>query len=72
MLPLIVTAVLYLSLLGALGYYTANYAAQRGRSKMAWFMWGALFYPLPYLALALLPAVSPGDEDLSPSPRRSP
>ena len=58
MLPLIVTAVIYLSLLGACGYYTANYAGQRGRSKVAWFIWGALFYPLPYLALALLPRQS--------------
>ena len=55
MLPLIATAVLYLSLLYVCGYYTANYAVQRGRSRIAWFIWGALFYPLPYLALALLP-----------------
>jgi hypothetical protein len=31
--------------------------AQRGRSKAAWFVWGGLFYPLPYIALALLPLV---------------
>jgi ABC-type uncharacterized transport system YnjBCD permease subunit len=55
MLPLIVTAALYLSLLCVCGRYTASYAVQRGRSSIAWFIWGALFYPLPYLALALLP-----------------
>jgi len=55
MLPLIVTAFLYLSLLCVCGRYTASYAAQKGRSRTAWFIWGALFYPLPYLAFALLP-----------------
>ncbi|UFZ04074.1 hypothetical protein LQG66_33600 [Bradyrhizobium ontarionense] len=55
MLPLILAALLYLSFLCACGYYTADYAGQRGRSKLAWFIWGALFYPLPYIALALMP-----------------
>jgi hypothetical protein len=55
MLPLIVAAILYLSLMCACGRYTAKYAAQRGRSEAAWFIWGGLFYPLPYIALALLP-----------------
>jgi len=27
------------------------------RSKAAWFIWGGLLYPLPYIALALLPPV---------------
>ncbi len=55
MFPLIVAAILYLSLIYVCGRYTAKYAAQRGRSKAAWFIWGGLFYPLPYVALALLP-----------------
>jgi hypothetical protein len=57
MFPLIVAAILYLSLICACGHYTANYAAQRGRSKAAWFIWDGLLYPLPYIALALLPPV---------------
>jgi hypothetical protein len=55
MFPLVVVAILYLSLICACGSYTAKYAAQRGRSKATWFIWGGLFYPLPYIALALLP-----------------
>ena len=55
MFPLIIAAILYLSLIVACGRYTADYAEQRGRSKAAWFIWGGLFYPLPYIALALLP-----------------
>jgi hypothetical protein len=41
------------------GRLTARYAAQKGRSKSAWFIWGALLFPLFPLAsivLALLPA----------------
>jgi hypothetical protein len=57
MFPLIVAAILYLSFIWLCGRYTANYAAERGRSKAAWFIWGGLFYPLPYIALALLPPV---------------
>ena len=57
MFPLIVAMILYLSIVFACGRYTANYAEQRGRSRIAWFIWGALFYPLPYIALALLPPV---------------
>jgi len=37
------------------GRYTAKYAAERGRSKAAWFVLGGLRYPLPYVVLALLP-----------------
>jgi hypothetical protein len=40
------------------GRLTARYAAQKGRSKSAWFIWGALLFPLFPLAsivLALLP-----------------
>jgi len=57
MFPLIVAAILYLCLISTCGHYTANYAEQRGRSRAAWFIWGGLFYPLPYIALALLPPV---------------
>jgi len=57
MLPLLVAAILYLSLIWVCGRYTASYAAERGRSKAAWFIWGGLLYPLPYIALALLPPV---------------
>jgi hypothetical protein len=57
MFALVIAALLYLSLIYVCGRYTANYAAQRGRSTAAWFVLGGLlFYPVPYLALALLPA----------------
>jgi ABC-type uncharacterized transport system YnjBCD permease subunit len=55
MFPLILAAILYLSLIYVCGRYTAKYAAQRGRSETIWFIWGGLFYPLPYIVLALLP-----------------
>jgi hypothetical protein len=57
MFPLIVAAILYLSLIVACGHCTANYAGRRGRSRAAWFIWGGLLYPLPYIALALLPPI---------------
>jgi hypothetical protein len=37
------------------GRHTAKLAAQRGRSKGAWFLLGSLFFPIPSIALALLP-----------------
>jgi hypothetical protein len=40
------------------GRFTAKYAAQKGRSKSAWFVWGALLFPIPSIVLALLPARS--------------
>ena len=55
MVPVIIAIILYLSLLYACGRYTANYAAQRGRSEVLWLVLGGLFYPVPYLVLALLP-----------------
>ncbi len=55
MLAVIIAAILYLSLIYVCGRYTASYAALRGRSKTAWFVLGGLFYPFPYIALALLP-----------------
>ena len=57
MFPLIVAVMLYLSLIWVCGRYTAKYAEERGRSKAVWFIWGGLLYPLPYIALALLPPV---------------
>jgi hypothetical protein len=48
-----VLAVAFLS-----GRFTAEYAAQKGRSKRVWFFWGALFFPLfpiPWMVLGLLP-----------------
>src|SRR5438876_11152133 len=55
MFALIIVAILYLTFMYACGRYTAKYATQRGRSKAAWFLLGALFYPIPYIVLALLP-----------------
>jgi hypothetical protein len=40
------------------GRLTAKYAAERGRSERAWFLAGALLFPLfpiPWMALACLP-----------------
>jgi hypothetical protein len=40
------------------GRYTARYAVAKGRSRRAWFLWGALLFPLfptPWMVLALLP-----------------
>jgi len=40
------------------GRFTANYAAAKGRSKRAWFLWGALFFPffpIQWMVLGLLP-----------------
>ena len=40
------------------GRSTANLAAQRGRSRGAWFVLGSLFFPIPSIVLALLPSHS--------------
>jgi hypothetical protein len=48
-----VLAVAFLS-----GRFTAKYAAQRGRSERAWFLLGALLFPLfpvQWMVLGLLP-----------------
>ena len=40
------------------GRFTAQYAAERGRSRRAWFLLGAVCFPLfpiPWMALGLLP-----------------
>jgi hypothetical protein len=48
-----VLAVAFLS-----GRFTAEYSAAKGRSKRAWFFWGALFFPffpIPWVVLGFLP-----------------
>jgi hypothetical protein len=55
MVAAIIAVSLYLTLLYVCGRYTADYAVQRGRSGGVWFVLGGLLYPLPYIALALLP-----------------
>lgn len=57
MFPLMLAAILYLTLIYVCGRYTARYAARRGRSQAIWFIWGGLLYPLPYIVLALLPPI---------------
>src|SRR5207248_221191 len=55
MSAVIIAAVLYLTVIYVCGRLTAKYAARRGRSETAWFVLGGLFYPFPYIVLALLP-----------------
>ena len=55
MLAVLFAAILYLTLIYVCGRYTAKYAAQRGRYEAVWFVFGGLFYPFPYIVLALLP-----------------
>lgn len=70
---LIIAAILYLTLMLTCGRYTARFAAQRGRSKATWFLLGALFYPVPYLVLALLPPDGRDGGDRTPlSTKRGP
>jgi hypothetical protein len=43
------------------GRFTAKYAAARGRSERAWFVWGAVLFPLfpvPWMVLELMPSRS--------------
>jgi hypothetical protein len=59
MLAWIVFVTLVLATMFWCGRLTAKYAAHKGRSKTAWFVWGALLFllfPLPSIVLALLPA----------------
>jgi hypothetical protein len=52
-ITILVLAVAFLT-----GRFTARYAAERGRSERAWFLLGALLFPLfpvPWMALGLLP-----------------
>jgi hypothetical protein len=55
MFAVLIAAMLYLTLIYVCGRYTAKYAARRGRSEAFWFILGGLFYPFPYIVLALLP-----------------
>jgi hypothetical protein len=52
----IIAVILYATLLYICGRHTARYAVQRGRSRTAWFVLGSLFFPIPSIVLALLPA----------------
>ena len=55
MLASIIFVILVLAIMFLCGRLTANFAARRGRSRAAWFLWGAVFFPLPSIVLALLP-----------------
>lgn len=55
MLVSIIFASLVLAVMFLCGRCTAKFAAERGRSKGAWFLLGFLFFPVPSIALALLP-----------------
>jgi ABC-type uncharacterized transport system YnjBCD permease subunit len=58
----VIAAIPDLSLIYICGRDTARYAVQRGRSQIAWFIWGCLFFPLPRVVLALLPPHRKGVE----------
>lgn len=55
MLASIIFAALSLAIMVVCGRLTAKHAAKRGRSRSTWFVLGSLFFPLPSIALALLP-----------------
>jgi hypothetical protein len=55
MLAAIIFVILVLAIMFWCGRLTANFAAQRGRSRAAWFLWGAVFFPIPSIVLLLLP-----------------
>jgi hypothetical protein len=43
------------------GRFTAKYAVAKGRSERAWFVWGAVLFPLfplPWMVLELMPSRS--------------
>ncbi|WFU40705.1 hypothetical protein QA640_42230 [Bradyrhizobium sp. CB82] len=56
MLAALLFVVGLLAILILCGRCTAKYAAEKGRSRGVWFVLGALFFPLPSIALALLPS----------------
>jgi hypothetical protein len=61
MLASIFFVIVVLAIMFWCGQVTAKFAAQRGRSKGAWFLVGSLFFPLfpiPSIVLALLPTHS--------------
>ena len=55
MLASIIFVILVLAIMFLCGGLTPNFAAQRGRSRAAWFLWGAVFFPIPSIVLAPLP-----------------
>jgi len=58
MLALIMFSLVVLGVMIWCGGLTANFAAERGRSKRIWFLWGALLFPLfpaQWFVLVLLP-----------------
>lgn len=55
MVASILCVILVFTLMFWCGHLTAKFAAQRGRSRGPWFLLGTLFYPVPYIVLALLP-----------------
>jgi hypothetical protein len=77
MLAVSLAATLYLFLIYVCGRSTAKYAKSRGRSGIPWFILGGLFYPFPYIVLALLRPKDPdgprqegGGPALRDQPRR--
>ena len=55
MLASVIFVMLVLAMMFLCGHLTARYAARKGRSRPAWFVWGALLFPIPSIVLALLP-----------------
>ncbi len=58
MLASIIFSLIIIGLMIWTGRATANFAAERGRSRRVWFFWGALFFPLfpaQWFVLGLLP-----------------
>jgi hypothetical protein len=58
MLASVIFVTLVLAVMFWCGRSTAKFAAQRGRSRGAWFLLGSLFFPIPSIVLALLPSHS--------------
>jgi hypothetical protein len=55
---IIFIAILVLAVAFLCGRFTATYAAERGRSKRAWFLVGSLLFllfPIPWMVLGILP-----------------
>jgi len=46
MLDSIMFSLVVIGLMLWCGRVTANFAAEKGRSRRIWFLWGALFFPL--------------------------
>jgi hypothetical protein len=58
MLASIIFVTLVLAVMFWCGRSTATFAARRGRSKGVWILLGSVFFPIPSIVLALLPAPS--------------